>query len=230
MDAWIKAHVTFHDFLHGFRAKRGCGTAIIEAKLLQQLAGLEQSTLFQAFLDLRKAYDALDRERALEIFEGYGMGPALCLILRNFWDQQMVVARQSGYLGDPFAADRGLTQGDVISPTLFNLVCNAVVRYWLSLVSDTGEDANTGGVGLKVVKRAGLSYADNGAISSRDGEWLQRALDVLAELFGRLNLKTNTDKTEVMVCHPGYIRTWHSAEAYAKGRERQRQHVECPKC
>ena len=36
----LAASITFHDFLHGFRAGRGTGTATLEAKLLQQLAAL----------------------------------------------------------------------------------------------------------------------------------------------------------------------------------------------
>ena len=36
----LTASITFHDFLHGFRAGRGTGTATLESKLLQQLAAL----------------------------------------------------------------------------------------------------------------------------------------------------------------------------------------------
>ena len=61
------ASITYHDFLHGFRAGRGTGTATLEAKLLQQLAALREEVLYVIFLDLHKAYDALDRSRCLEI-------------------------------------------------------------------------------------------------------------------------------------------------------------------
>ena len=64
-----------HDCLHGFRAGRGTGTAIAEAKLTQQLTHREQNPLFCIFLNLRKAYDALDRGELLWILEGYGVGP-----------------------------------------------------------------------------------------------------------------------------------------------------------
>lgn len=57
--------IQFHDCLHGFRAVRGTGTAILEAKLFQELASVEQEPLFYIFLDLRKAYDTIDRNRAL---------------------------------------------------------------------------------------------------------------------------------------------------------------------
>jgi len=53
IDARIKAKVEFfHDVLHGFQAKRSTGTAIIEAKLLQQLATIDQVPLYKVFLDL----------------------------------------------------------------------------------------------------------------------------------------------------------------------------------
>ena len=45
-------------------------SATLEAKLLQQLASLRKELLYVNFLDLTKAYDALDRSRCLDILEG----------------------------------------------------------------------------------------------------------------------------------------------------------------
>ena len=59
MDARLKC-VPLHDALHGFRPGRSCGTGIMEVKLAQQLASLEQSPFFRIFLDLKKAYDTMD--------------------------------------------------------------------------------------------------------------------------------------------------------------------------
>ena len=69
--------IGLHGYLHGFRAKRGCGTGIMKAKLVQQLAHREQAPLFCIFLDLKIAYDAMDRGRCLEILEDCGVGPVL---------------------------------------------------------------------------------------------------------------------------------------------------------
>ena len=66
----LTAYITYHDFLHGFRADRGTGTATLKAKMLQQLAALREEVLYVIFLYLHKAYDALDRSRCLEILEG----------------------------------------------------------------------------------------------------------------------------------------------------------------
>ena len=71
----IRASITFHDYLHIFRAGRGTGTTTLEEKLIQQLLALREEVLYVIFLDLHKAYNALDRSRCLDILEGYGMGP-----------------------------------------------------------------------------------------------------------------------------------------------------------
>ena len=89
----IASKVIFHDALHGFRAKRGTGTACIEAKLLQQLSKMVQKTLHFIFLDLRKAYDTVDREQLLEILEGYGVGPNVLGLLKFYWDISVVYQR-----------------------------------------------------------------------------------------------------------------------------------------
>ena len=59
----LTASITFHDFLHRFRAGHGTVTATLEAKLIQKLAAIREEVLYMIFLDLHKAYDALDRSR-----------------------------------------------------------------------------------------------------------------------------------------------------------------------
>ena len=76
--------VEFHNCLHGSIKGKGCGTAGIEAKLVQQLAFIEQHPLYVIFIDLKKAYDAMDRERCREILVGYGMGPNMPRLIMFF--------------------------------------------------------------------------------------------------------------------------------------------------
>ena len=53
------------------------GTAIIKAKLAQQFSFLELHPSYRVFLNLRKAFDVMDREQCLMILEGYGAGPRM---------------------------------------------------------------------------------------------------------------------------------------------------------
>jgi len=59
MDQRLNA-IELNESLHGCRDGRGTGTAVIEAKLTQQLAHLEQRPFYGVFLDLKKAFDAMD--------------------------------------------------------------------------------------------------------------------------------------------------------------------------
>ena len=81
-----------------------------------------QTTLYFIFLDLQKAYDTVNRERLLEILEGYGVGPNALGLLKFYWDHQRCVAKCGKYHGETFVPYRGATQGGVVSPTLFNVL------------------------------------------------------------------------------------------------------------
>ena len=103
------ASITYHDFLHGFWAGRGTGTATLEAKVLQQLAALREEVFYVIFSYLHKAYDALDRSRCLELLEGYGIGPWARKLLKNYWHRLNMVARAGGYYMKYFWGERGVT-------------------------------------------------------------------------------------------------------------------------
>jgi hypothetical protein len=80
-----------HNLLHGCRDKCRTGTAGIKAKLAQQLAHLEQAPFYGVFLDLKKAFDSMDGERCLLILDGYGVGPRMFRLIRNFWRNVILV-------------------------------------------------------------------------------------------------------------------------------------------
>ena len=125
----LKASVRPLDVLHDFRAGRGTGTEILELNMVQELAIVEQDTLLLVFLDLWNAYNTVDRGLPPEMLEEDGTGPQMCRLLEVFWDQKEAVTCQNRYHGLNFRANRGINQGGIISPTLFNLIVeNAVMK------------------------------------------------------------------------------------------------------
>jgi hypothetical protein len=196
--------VKFHDSLHGGLPGRGTGTTTIEAKLHQSLAWRDQCPLYQIYIDLKKAYDALDRERTLKILAAYGVGPKLLALQKHFWETATLVCRAGGNYGEPFGAERGVTLGGPLSSLMFNVCVNAVVREWLH--QTLGEEAARDGLGDRVAEIMVAFYVDDGLIASRDPVWLQESFDVLIGLFERIGLFTNAAKTKAMVCIPGQIR------------------------
>ena len=77
IDTYIKSAVTFHDAIRVFCARRGTWTTILELNLAQDLASVYQDPLLLVFLDLRKAYDNLDRDLLLKTLEEYRSGPKI---------------------------------------------------------------------------------------------------------------------------------------------------------
>ena len=196
----LTASITYHNFLNGFRAGRGTCTANLEAKPLQQLAALREEVLCSIFLDLHKAYDDLDSSRCLEILEGYGVGPRSRRLLRAYWGKMPMVTRAGGYYGEGFKGAQGVTQGDPLSPTIFNVVVDAVVRHWVTMALDKAEKRGEGGDEGRY--QVALFYADDDMVALSDPHWLQWAFNALVSLFERVGLRKNVGNTVSMVCQP----------------------------
>ena len=88
------------------------------------------------------------------ILEGYGVEPRALRLLQRYCERLKMVARAGGYYGASFRGGIGVTQGDPLSPRIFNVVVDAVDCDWESLVeerkrrdssSDEGDGAQTSG-------------------------------------------------------------------------------------
>jgi hypothetical protein len=121
----------------------------MEVKLHQQLAWVDQAHLYQIYLDLKKTYNSLDQTQCLEILAGYGVGPNLLRLQKQFWDDAKMVCHAGSNFGEPFGTGRGVTQGGPLSSLIFNVCVDAVVREWLQRC--LGDNAALMGIGEAAV-------------------------------------------------------------------------------
>ena len=84
-----------------------------------------------------------------------------------------MVARAGGYYGEPFHRERGFTQGNPLLPTIFNVVVDALVCHWISLVAEQEGGAAAIMTETRIRQRGGQSgnkiTADGGRSRSMQG-------------------------------------------------------------
>ena len=132
--------IQFHDSLHVFCAGIVMGTNTLESKLLQQLIAMRESVLHSIFLDLLKAYDSLDSDRCLDIIAGCGVGPRTLCILWTYWIRLQIATKSGVHYRSVFQIHCGVTQGYPLSPTIFNVVVEAFIRHWVTVVGGGGQE------------------------------------------------------------------------------------------
>ena len=135
-------------------------------------------------------------------------------LLRTYWGKSTIVARAGGYCGTSFKGARGVTQGDPLSPTIFNVVVNAVVRHWVTLAVEEAE--KRGERGQEGRHQAALFYEDDSMVASSDPHWIQWAFNTLVGLFDHVGLHTNVSKTVSMTCRPCPMSGNQSEVAYGR--------------
>ena len=108
-----------------------------------------------------------------------------------------MVAQAGGYYGMAFQRERGRTQVNPLSPTIYNVVVDTVVQHWVTGVIAEAEAREE--LGKEGRHQAVLFYADNGMVALSDPGWLQGAFNTLVGMFYRVGLQTNFGKTVGMV-------------------------------
>ena len=110
-----------------------------------------------------------------------------------------MIERVGGYYGTTFQGARGVTQGYPLSSTIFNVVVNAVVIHWVTVMVEVTEEREEHG--QKGRHQAAPFYADDVMVTLSDPRWLQGAFNTLVGLFDRVGLHNNVGNTVDMVCH-----------------------------
>ena len=81
----LTAAIEFHDTLHILCTGRSMGIDSLKAKLIHHLMAMRYEVLHDIYLDIHKAYDALDCGGCLDILVTYRVGPLALRLLWRYW-------------------------------------------------------------------------------------------------------------------------------------------------
>lgn len=137
------------------------------------------------------------------------MGHNLILLLQRYWETQQAALKQRGCYGSCFKTERGVTQGDIVSPTLFNLVIDIVVRnLYASIEHKNSPDSS--------FPPSCVFYTDDGYTGGTDACNVKGLLTITLTQFMTYGLTTNCLKTKVMISNPHIYRLGISKEGYKR--------------
>ena len=68
----------------------------------------------------------------MEIPRSYGVGPRILGILGECWARQQIVPKAGVWSGEEFIDIHRVTQGDPLSPMIFNTMLGSVVISWIA--------------------------------------------------------------------------------------------------
>ena len=151
-----------------------------------------QKNIHFCFIDYAKAFDCVDHNKLWEILKEMGILEHLICLLRNLYAGQEATVRTGHGTTDWFQIGKGVRQGCILSPCLFNLYAEYIMR-------NAGlEEVQAG---IKIVGRNinNLRYADDTTLMAESEEELKSLLMKVKVESERVGLSSTFRK----------LRSWH---------------------
>ena len=183
----------------GFRKGRGTRDQIANNLWIIKKAREFQKNIYFCFIDYAKAFACVDQNKLWKILQEMGIPDNLTHLLRNLYAGKEATVRTGHGTTDWFQIRKGVRQGCILSPCLFNLHAEYIRR-------NAGLDEAQ--AGIKIARRNinNPRYADNITLMAESKEELKSLLMKVKEESQKVGLKLNIQKTKIMASCP--ITSW----------------------
>ena len=155
-----------------------------------------QENMYFCFIDYAKAFDCVDHNKLWKILKDVGIPDHLTCLLRNLYAGQEATVRTKHGTTDWFQIRKGVSQGCILSPCLFNLYAEYIMR-------NAGLDEAQAGTKLARRNINSLRYAEDTTLMAESEELKSLLMKVKSEKVG---LKLNIQKTKIMASGP--VTSW----------------------
>jgi len=151
------------------------------------------------FIDYAKAFDCGDHNKLWKILQEMGIPDHLICLLRNLYAGQEAIVRTGHGMADWFQIGKGVCQGCILSPCLFNFYAEYIMR-------NAGLKETQAGIKIAGRNINNLRYADDTTLMAESEEELKSLLMKVKEESEKVGLKANIQKTKIMASGP--ITSW----------------------
>lgn len=175
------------DYQNGFRPGRSTISAIHTLEQIFQKRWEHGEETHTIFIDFKSAFDTLNRKEMFKELEILKVPQKLRTILEVSLKHTKAKVRFQGTTTHSFEINKGVKQGDPISPTLFNLVLEGVLRR----TKLDKKNIMTDQIQL-------IAYADDVAITASTRDGLIRAIENLDAEAQKFGMTINEAKTKYL--------------------------------
>lgn len=175
----------------GFRNGYGTREALFSLNVLTKRCRDMNVNVFACFINYKNAFDCVKHYKMIEILKATGIDREEIRIISNLYWQQTAVMKLKGATLEASSIKRGVRQGCVLSPLLFNIYSEVIFKKALKKVS--------GGIRINGKTITNIRYADDTVILARNMKALQRMVDRIVRCSEEFGLFMNTAKTKVLV-------------------------------
>ena len=175
----------------GFKERSRTADHIFTLKSIVDNFKTKHKKVFAAFIDLRKAFDTVWRIGLFYKLLKNNIPNYISKILISMYTNTTCRIKFENGLSSTFLSERGVKQGDVMSPLLFNFFIDSLVKH-----------LNCPNMDPVVMDNKSLNimlYADDIVLVSESQIGLQKCLDELYSFCNNWKLEVNTDKSKVIV-------------------------------
>lgn len=184
LERWMEGDCIIPHGQSGFRKGYRTTDNLFILRCIHERCVQDGRELFIGLLDTHKAFDEVDRDRLFLKLHSMGARGSLVNMLRRLYTDTKTVLRLRGRYSSPFGVDKGVLQGDPLSPLLF-------IIYIAELdTSDRLCDPVLSGIRI-----SDLFLADDIALPSCDPAGFQRKLDSASEQLSEIGLRLNPSKS-----------------------------------
>jgi len=158
-----------------------------------------QKNIYFCFLDYAKAFDCMDHDKLWKILKEMGIPDHVTLFLRNLYAGQEATVRTGHGTTDWFQIGKGVRQGCILSPCLFNLYAEYIMR-------NTGLEEAQAEIKISGRNINNFRYADDITFMAESEEELKSLLMKVKVESEKVGLKLNIQKTKIIASGP--ITSW----------------------